>query len=107
VSAPSREAPATEPMIHSIAARKVSTSAKMMTRRMTALKNAPMTTPESRSTRVSNPPLPAPAIARTRTIASIAPPKADSGSATSEVAVMPKTRAMTAPTAAPLEIPST
>ena len=72
-----------------------------------ALKNAPITTPESNRTRVSMPRPEVPDMASTRTMASTAPTNAATGSAKIDVAVRPRTMAPTAPTAAPLDTPRT
>ncbi len=102
---PSHEAPLKEPMIQNMAARYCSRSAKVSRSRMQALKNAPTTTPASRSTRVSRMRPTLRAIPKTSPIASNAPANAARGSASVETAARPNTVAPTAPTAAPPEMP--
>ena len=74
---------------------------------MTALKNAPTTTPASRSTRVSSVREACVAMRKTTAIARSAPSSAAKGSDQGAKMFQPRTTAATAPTAAPPETPST
>ena len=101
---PCHPAPARLPIIHSTAPRTVGASESASTRAITAVKNAPTTTPASRSTRVSSARPAALATRKTRTIASSAPANAAAGTA-HEVAASPNASTITAAAAEPPLMP--